>query len=273
MKIVIGALTRRLGRAAAPSAAAHPTGVQWLPAVPAHLHSLPAATYNGSAAKLLAARMLHASSAASAPNGAEAKPSLGGMPAADLKSTGSGAPGSAGDRDACVFVQSISTNVCGIFKHVCRVSRHQQYHDNACCVLSCLPTAGLDFRPAQRRRSWACVHALSQSMAAGSHVEHNVLARLTCCCMPSWCARKPVKSGMSHSHPFAAAAGRCSSQRAQHSGRGWWTPCEQRRAQLPTKALRPTTPPTSTRSASACCSAHSIESEREQHLAKNALTG
>jgi hypothetical protein len=74
--------------------------MQWLPAVPAQLQSAPAATGNGSAANLLAARTLHASGAAGAPNGAEAKPSLGGMPASDLKSTGSGAPGSAGDRDA-----------------------------------------------------------------------------------------------------------------------------------------------------------------------------
>ena len=76
--------------------------MQWLPAVPAQLQNLLAATGNGSGAKVLAARLLYTSSPASAPDGAEAKPSLGGMPASDLKSTGSGAPGSAGDRDACV---------------------------------------------------------------------------------------------------------------------------------------------------------------------------
>lgn len=110
----------RLGRAAAHSAASHPTRVHWLPAVPAQLQCAPAAANNGSAAKLLAARMLHASGTASAPDGAEAKPSLGGMPASDLKSTGSGAPGSAGDRDACVPLLLCSARLLFQLSPICR---------------------------------------------------------------------------------------------------------------------------------------------------------
>lgn len=59
-----------------------------------------AAAGGGSLPQLLVTRLLHGGSPAAMPNGAEAKPSLGGMPASELKETGSGGPHASTDRDA-----------------------------------------------------------------------------------------------------------------------------------------------------------------------------
>lgn len=90
----------RLGRLALSDAAASGSACLKAPAATSPAAFEPAVAPVSAAARLAGARLLHAGRPAAAPDGAEAKPSLGGMPASDLRKTGSGGPHGAYDRDA-----------------------------------------------------------------------------------------------------------------------------------------------------------------------------